>query len=238
MPRRPAMARLDELIETATQIFLQKGYRRTQMADVTQAMGLSPGAVYRYVESKEALFDLVIRAAAPPGVTPADLTLPLPTPPPGATLAFLRQVLQHEGRLLALEAALTRTTVDDPHAELAQILRELYTLIARHHRGIKMVERSALDWPDLAVLWFGEVRQRLLDSCTHYLTLRLHHGLLRPMPDVTAAARLIIETTAFFALHRHYDPYPTTLDDALAEETVVDALINAYALKAEGRTSS
>jgi AcrR family transcriptional regulator len=231
MPRRPALERLDALIETATQLFIEKGYRRTQMADVTQAIGLSPGAVYRYVESKEALFDLVVRAATPPGVTPADLPLPLPPPPPGATLAFLRQVLQHEGRLPALEAALTRTIIDDPRAELARIIRELYTRIARHHRGIKVVERSALDWPDLAALWFGGVRQRLIDQFTRYLTLRTHHRFLRPVPDVTAAARLIIETTAFFALHRHYDPYPIAIDDPIAEETVVDALIHAYAMQ-------
>jgi len=49
MSRRLAIERLDDLIETATNLFIQKGYRRTQMADVTQAMGLSPGAVYRYV---------------------------------------------------------------------------------------------------------------------------------------------------------------------------------------------
>ncbi len=231
MSRRLAIERLDDLIETATNLFIQKGYRRTQMADVTQAMGLSPGAVYRYVESKEALFDLVVRAAAPLGVTPADLTLPLPTPPPGATLEFLRQVLQQEGRFPTLEAALTRTIVDAPRAELERIIRELYTITARHHRGIKVVERSALDWPDLAALWFGGVRGRLIDQCTRYLTLRTSQRLLRPVPDVPAAARLIIETTAFFALHRHYDPYPTALDDTIAEETVVDALVNAYAMK-------
>jgi AcrR family transcriptional regulator len=90
------MERLDDLIETAIQLFIEKGYQRARMADVTQAMGLSPGTVYRHVESKEALFDLIVRAAAPPGMTPADLTLPLPPPPPRATLAFLRQVLQHE----------------------------------------------------------------------------------------------------------------------------------------------
>jgi hypothetical protein len=54
----------------------------------------------------------------------------------------------------------------------------------------------------------------------------------------SAAARLIVETTAFFALHRHYDPYPTAIDDPIAEATVVDALINAYAMPEEGRTSS
>lgn len=229
MPRRPAIERLHNLIETATILFIQKGYRRTQMADVTRAMGVSPGAVYRYVDSKEALFDLVVRASAPPGVTLAELDLPIPTPPPGATLAFLRQVLQREGRFPTLETALACPSVDDPGAEFEGVIRELYTIMARHRQGIKLLERSALDWPDLAVLWFGGMRHSLIDLVTRYLTLRVSHHGLRPVPDVAAAARLILETTAFFALHRHYDPYPDALDDALAEETVVDALVNAYA---------
>jgi AcrR family transcriptional regulator len=229
MPRRPAIQRLDDLIETATTLFIQKGYRRTQMADVTRAMALSPGAVYRYVESKEALFDLVLRAAAPSSVTLADLTLPISTPAPGATLDFLRQVLRGEAKVPALEAALTHTAVDDPRAELTGIVCELYRLMARHHRGIKVVERSALDWPELATLWFGDVRQGLIDQVTRYLSERMHHRLLRPTPDVAAAARLIIETSAFFAVHRHYDPCPTAIGDTAAQDTVVDALVNAYA---------
>ena len=66
----------------ATRLFIDKGYRRTQMADVTQAMGLSPGAVYRYVESKEALFDLIVRAGAAPEQALANLKLPVATPSP------------------------------------------------------------------------------------------------------------------------------------------------------------
>jgi len=31
-------------------------------------------------------------------------------------------------------------------------------------------------------------------------------------------------------LHRRYDPYPIAIDDRIAEETVVDALSNAYAI--------
>lgn len=229
MPRTPTIARLHDLIETATNLFIHKGYRRTQMADVTQAMGLSPGAVYRYVESKEALFDLLVRAAAPAGVTLTDLVLPIPAPPTGATLEFVRQVLQREGRFVALETALACPTVVDPRAELEGIVRELYTTMARHHRGIKLIERSALDWPELAALWFGGMRQSLIDQLTRYLELRTSHSCLRAVPDVSAAARLIIETTAFFALHRHYDPYPTAIDDTVAQETVVDAVVHAYA---------
>ena len=68
MVRKEKSSQVVKLVETATRLFIEKGYRRTQMEDVTLAMGWSPGAVYRYVESKEALFDLTIRAGAMPGL--------------------------------------------------------------------------------------------------------------------------------------------------------------------------
>jgi Bacterial regulatory proteins, tetR family len=70
--RKTSKTRWLELVEAATQVFLHKGYKRTQMADITDAMGLSAGAIYRYVESKEGLFDLVVRAGElrPPIATP------------------------------------------------------------------------------------------------------------------------------------------------------------------------
>jgi AcrR family transcriptional regulator len=229
MPRKAAYERLDDLIQAAVDLFIHKGYRRTQMADVTRAMGVSPGAIYRYVESKEALFDLVVHASVSTDIELADLPLPIPTPPPGHTLAFLQEAFQRHGRMAALETALICPTENDPRVELEGIVRELYATLARYRQGIKVIERSALDWPELADLWFKGARHGLIDRLQRYLILRSGQGALRAVPDTLAAARLIIETCAFFALHRHYDPSPTLLDDAVAEEAVVDALIHAYA---------
>ena len=67
-----------QLLDSATRVFIARGYRRTQMADVAREMGVSAGALYGYVESKEALFHLLIdRAftgapAEPPGAAGAD----------------------------------------------------------------------------------------------------------------------------------------------------------------------
>ncbi|WP_019501300.1 TetR/AcrR family transcriptional regulator [Pseudanabaena sp. PCC 6802] len=228
MSRQPAIARLDSLIEAATVVFIEKGYRRTQIADVAHAMQRSPGAIYRYVESKEALFDLVIRAVTQPEWEPTDLTLPIPTPESDATLAFLRDLLAREGRIHSLERAIAKKTVKHPRTELERIIRELYAKTARYRVGMKLVERSALDYPELAVLWFGEMRIRVLQQLTTYLQLRIEEGLLHPVPDYSATARLIVETVVFFSVHRHQDPFPTPMSDRIAEETVVDNLVNAY----------
>jgi len=229
MTRAHKSAKVAKLVEIATRLFIDKGYRRTQMADVTEAMGLSPGAIYRYVESKEALFDLIVRAGAVPEQSFGNLKLPVVTPKPGATLRFLRETLHREGQIKSLESAVNRKSAGNPKEELASIIRELYSRIARHHIGIKLLDRSALDWPQLAELWSGQLRGTLVEQLAKYLQQQIDDGLLRPLPSPRAAARLIIETVAFFAMHRHYDPSPTPMDDKTAEETVVDTLVHAYA---------
>jgi AcrR family transcriptional regulator len=229
MPEKRTAPRIANLIEVATRLFIDRGYRRTQMEDITQAMGLSPAAVYRYVESKEALFDLVVRAGAQPQPSFSNLKLPVATPRPGATLRFLRETLEREGQIKTLESALGSKSVDDPKRELESIIRELYAQIARYRVGIKLLDRSALDWPQLAQLWSGQLRSALVEQLAQYFERRIDRGVLRPIPSPTAAARLIIETVAFFAMHRHYDPFPTQMDDRTAEETVVDTLVHAYA---------
>lgn len=226
--------RLARVVKAATNVFIQKGYRRTQMADITKALNLSAGAIYRYVESKEALFDQVVRVSAGKELGEANLVLPLPTPRPGATLAFLQATLRREGRITNLECALGRPTVEDPAAEFEAIVRELYSKTARHRVGIKLLDSSALDWPELAALWSGYWRAKLVKQLSRYLQLRILHHALRPVPDAVAWARLIVETVAFFALHRHYDAHPTPVGEKVAEDTVVAALVRATAADSVG----
>jgi AcrR family transcriptional regulator len=197
------------------------------MADITDAMGLSAGAIYRYVESKEALFDLVVSAGAGMQVDTSKLIPPLATPARGATLAFLRETLKREGRIAGLHAALARPKVDDVADEFENIVRELYAKTVQFRVGIKLLDRSALDWPELAALWSGHWRAGLVNQLSSYLDLRISQHLLPPVPDTKAWARFVIETVAFFALHRHYDPWPTPMSDAIAEDTAVHALVRA-----------
>ena len=228
MARTRPVERLDQLVDAATQVFIAKGYRRAQMADIARAMGVAPGTLYLYVESKEALFDLVVRQVVLHEPVHA-AALPLPAPDPGATLDKIRAA--GEERLLSsLEEALARDTVDDPRAELEGIIRQFYRRLDRNRLGIKLVEQSAQDWPEMADLFFRGIRGTFLAQLSAYLDTRIQQGLLRPVPDTAVAARLINETVAWFAMHRHTDRNPTVSDDALAEATTVDALVHAFIL--------
>src|SRR5215813_7228198 len=100
--------RLEQLVECATRVFVEQGYARTQMSDVAEALGVAKGTIYLYVESKEALFDLVCRYGDRPDDAEDAVDLPVPTPAAGTTLQFVRDELARNQRFPALAAALAR----------------------------------------------------------------------------------------------------------------------------------
>jgi AcrR family transcriptional regulator len=218
--------RIRQLVDTAAEVFIEQGYRRTQMADVALALGLAKGTLYLYVESKEALFDLVVRHADDHGRV-HELALPIRTPRAGVTLRYVREELARHQRLPRLTEALARRRVTDVARELADIVRELFQALARNRRRIKLIDRSARDYPELAALWFEGARGGFLALFEHYLRDRIGRGSIRPVPDVAAAARLILETTVFWAVHRHWDAHPQKMSDEIAEANVVHFVVSA-----------
>lgn len=236
MARRRPEGRLEQLLDCATRVFIAKGYRRTQMSDVARAMGVSAGALYGYVESKEALFHLLVDRAFTAG--PAEPPeLPVRTPQPGETLARLRERLTSETALPVLAAATARARVRDPRIELEQVLTELYDLIERTRAGTALLERSALDEPALATLYYAGMRRDLLARLTQYLERRMRARQLRRVPDAAVAARLVLETITWFARHRLRDQDSASIDDATARASTLDFLIAGLLVPPGGATS-
>ena len=229
MPRRTPPDRIAELIRCAAQVFIAQGYRRTQMADVAAALGVAKGTLYLYVESKEALFDLVARYSDDPAPLAHPPALPVRTPRPGQTLRFVGERLAANRAPQSLITALKGRPAPSTRAELETIVRELYDLLSRNRIGIKLIDSSARDTPELAALWFEGARIGLLGLLRDYLTDRIRRKRLRPVPDVAVAARLIIETLVFWAVHRHWDAAPQLVSEEAARETAVHFIVSALA---------
>jgi len=229
MARRAPPDRFQEMIEAATRVFIAHGYRRTQMVDVANAMGVAKGTLYLYVESKEALFDAVVRHADRPRPISPPSELPLRTPEPGATLAEVERRLAAEGALPSLTTALTRSRVGDVRAELEAVLGELYDVLARHRIGITLLDRCALDYPELAKLWYRAGRDGALGLLTRYLEERIRRRRIRPFDVPAVAARIVLETLIFWAVHRHWDPHPQAVDEKVARETAIQFISSALA---------
>jgi AcrR family transcriptional regulator len=227
MGRQIPGRRFEELADCAARVFIENGYQRTQMADIAAALGVAKGTLYLYVESKEALFDLALHYADAPEQVGRPQHLPIPTPKPGETAAYVRRRLTETQKLPLLEAALARKRASDAARELEEIIREMYRVLAAHRRGIKLLDRSAADHPELAAMWFEGGREGLMALLERYVESRNRAGQLRAMPDVTVAARVIIEMIAFWAVHRHWDPHPQSIAEDVAEDTVVRFVVGA-----------
>lgn len=52
------------ILETASQVFAEKGYQNATMDDVAKKLGVSKGAVYQYFSSKDELFQTLCGSAA------------------------------------------------------------------------------------------------------------------------------------------------------------------------------
>lgn len=53
---KPPEVRRQEILDTAMELFAEKGYEDTSMADIARRMGVVQGLCYRYFDSKRVLF--------------------------------------------------------------------------------------------------------------------------------------------------------------------------------------
>lgn len=207
-------------------VFCRVGFGRAQMADVAKEMGVAVGTVYLYVESKEALFDLVVRHASAEDDTWLDaLEIPVATPAAGSTVMFLKEVFgRTEWPLLA--AALARKRAKDPAAELEGVLREQYELVRQHRRGLLLMMRSALEFPGLAEVFVLGLRDKLLDHLSRYVALRVAAGQFRKPDEVFATSAVLTQAIAWANLQRPLDPGLASLSEETVEKATIDMLVH------------
>lgn len=220
MARSIPADRFRELLRVSQEIFISEGYARTQMDDVAKALGVGKGTIYGYVESKQALFDFVVRHTAGPEIGPIAVpdSLPLPTPAPGSTLAALQVRIAERRELPRIDAALATERPADARAELEGVVRELFDLLASNRVGIKLLERCSRDYPELGALWHDTGRNAVVDLLEHYIRERIAGGIFEPVDDTRLAARFVQETITTWAVHVHWDAAPERIAvaDALA----------------------
>jgi len=225
MPRLTASERLLKVATVATEDFGRLGYRGTKTADVAARAGMSTGALFTYVESKEALFHLVflhwfgISAECP-------LVLPVATPGPGETLAVIEAGLR-QVRMPRIQAALAEDEPTDVAQELQEIVAERYALIEHFWPLLAVIERCAAEMPELEAAWFDLARAGSFEQLGSYLERRMTAGLLRPMPNAEVAARIVTESLAWFGWHRHEGRDSTSYEDETVRRTVVEFICAA-----------
>lgn len=225
-PRSPEF--VPRMLTAAARVFARTGLKRTRMADIAREMGVGHGSLYNYVESKEALFLLLVEQWRNPDVRLDDRELPLRTPSMANIVEQLRRRVHDTFPLPSLDAALKRKTVAHAQDELRAIVSELFLQTERSRDGATILERSAREVPELFGLFFEQVRRDLFGRLTRYVAMRMTTGDFH-QADPPTAARFIVECVTFFARHRFQDPHPQDLDDEAVRQTIVDLVTRSLA---------
>ncbi len=229
MPRVRPPDRMEQLLEAAAKIFMQKGLIRTRMSDIAKEMGVAQGTLYTYVESKETLFYILIERGARPDPIQLPDELPIPAPDPDALSRLVKRKARKAFVFPKLEAAVASRRVTDPHGEFTEIVEELYDRIEKGRRTALMIQSSSLDVPELAEIWFLQERRALFQRLQTYIERRVQLGHFRPLPDYSVAARHIIETLIYWGRRRFNDPFPLPLPASdVIRQTVVPLVVSGY----------
>lgn len=224
MARRIPENRFDELVRAATRVFIEHGYRLTQMSDIAEAVGVAKGTLYGYVESKDVLLWVCLRSADEAGAIPLPETLPIPTLPQGEIGMQVKAALGARLVQPMLAAALERDRAEDPIEEMREIIAELYDLMFANRHGIKLLDRC-MDHPELANLWQTQGREQPRLAMARYLERRIAVGQIRAVPNIRLAARIVIETLSTWAVHIHWDKAPEAFDPKESRSNAIDFLV-------------
>ncbi|MDP3740511.1 MAG: TetR/AcrR family transcriptional regulator [Hyphomonadaceae bacterium] len=66
--RRRAEARPAEIVEAAYEVFSEKGFAAAKLDDIAARAGVSKGALYLYFETKQEIFEAVVKQAVAPNI--------------------------------------------------------------------------------------------------------------------------------------------------------------------------
>ena len=217
--------RLTAIAEAATRVFGRLGYRGTRTAQVAAGAGISSGSIFNYVESKEALFHLVF-AHGFGQFAERIPNLPLATPSRGETVRLIEDELR-KMPVPKLRAALEEDAPVDIRRELSGIVEERYEMLGRLWPLLAVIERCAMDVPELEEFYFRGARVRYFARLAQYLEQRAASGYMRQMPDTAVAARIISESIVWFTWKRREGRDPLLYDDDVVKRTVVEFICAA-----------
>jgi AcrR family transcriptional regulator len=233
VPPRP----LKEIAEACARVFMSKGYRSAGITDVAKALKLSHGAVYTYADSKQALLYLALLRVLDPPVLET-LELPVKAPTQEAIVATVEGWVQRQRGLENLGEDLRRPSPDSSHEaaeELGAVVGQIYDFIAEHRFVLNLFERCSEELPDLAQWYFVGQRRGIFAALGDFLDARIKAGVFRPVPDLPTAARFIVESIAWFAMHRHGDPDSAMLTDEDSRRTVLALVPAAFLPSGDSR---
>lgn len=223
---RRGVDRTRDVAAAALAAFCDGGFRLTQIAHVAERLGVSVGTIYRYVDSKEALFHLAVLEAL--GEAPDALETPIKVAGTAESARRLHEATANDRLWTGLAAVLAGQAPEDVTAEAREIAEQLYEAMSRQAPVIRLLDRCAHEIPELAEIFDTQVRARLMADLVGWVVRRGVAGAAGT-PSAAVLARGAMEAIAWLAKTRRGDPTAAWMAEADARAAAVRIFVNALA---------
>ena len=199
MARTPKVVedRKEQILDAAMRVFAQKGFTRATNKDIAREAGITPGLIYYYFESKEAVFKEIVEQRSPLQLVGSVSEEMLAMPPE----IFLRYIIQ---RILGI-------------VETEQFIGMIRVLLPE-------VVHDAHTADSQIVQTAQGVFQRIGVFLSKYLEAKIASGELHGL-DAQNTAQLLISSVIGFLMRRQILRDPIVL--AFTHEQIADVIIGS-----------
>lgn len=148
--RRRAEARPAEIVQAAYEVFAEKGFAAARLDDIAKRAGVSKGALYLYFETKQDIFEAVVKDAIAPNIGQIEaFALAFP----GTFEQLIRMMIPRVADL-ANQSGMGKV--------------------------IKMVVGESGNFPEIARVWHDDIVGKGLGLLTTVITRAQERGEVRP----------------------------------------------------------
>ena len=153
--------------------------------------------------------------------------LPVLTLPFEETMRLISTGLKVRGTTPILKSALLIDSPDDVKAELLAIVNEEFEMMASPSRVLPVIEKCAVDFPELDGFYFGRRLRRHIELFVEYVMLRTKGGFFFDFSDATVTAQIVAEVVAWSGWKRLEGHDAKQFDDAACRSVIVKYVCHA-----------
>jgi TetR/AcrR family transcriptional regulator len=171
--RLSAIARREQLIQVAIDLFSRKGFKGTTTREIAAAAGVTEAIIFRHFETKEHLYTAIIDRK-------------VNSPDTAEWIAALRSAMDR----------------DDDEAVIRQLIGAIISMHKKDPKFERLMQYAALEGNEIALRHMRQVTASIVDVFRSYFLRRQKQGHLRPFgPD--AALMAIIGLARHYALGKY-----------------------------------
>ncbi|MDU5337011.1 helix-turn-helix domain-containing protein [Enterococcus sp.] len=216
--------RLELIYDAASQLFINKGFARTQIRDIAKEIGLSTGMIYQYFSGKKDILSFILKGTIDPGFFERELHFPIDS----SVFDNLDDEIMEtfEKNQENFDSHLKDNAED---YSLAEMLSDAFDIVSKYSVSCLIIEHNEADLRDLS-FYYRDYRKRYFSQVQQYIKLFIEKDEFREVDNLFYTTRAVVESIAWWGMHIKYDAFEKdrAISMQQAKDICLDLLLHAY----------